>query len=1107
MQDMKNKSNIPNFHDYKVDYEVVSDALRSIPFPLPYNDWLRIGFALYANFGMDGMRLLHEVSCARFPEYQNETPEKLAAKFRNANGSVTLGTIFHFARQHGWKYKKPTKRHNEECHLVAWHDYTDAQGNFAYRIKRYVMPNGKKDMAIERYEKGERKFDLPPEFRLPYNLPQVREAIQQGKTIYFVEGESDADALTAYFVEGESDADALTANDYTATCVPFGADGWNQRYAEHFKGAIICFVPDNDETGKKLPSKAIPDLLEVAKEVKVIELSDAKDVRELINTKGIEAFRSLTPIDASQYLAKHKLSEKYPLTTLNGMPAPETDLDDDDENEQTYDVAIPELPNGLFKQVYDYLAAFDVPRAFALTGATALLATILGDRIGFYFDDENEEENEEENEDGMIFANDYFIQMAPSGSGKSTTSRKVRSLLRSIDKKIMKTDGKRSELLYKNAATARGLIDQIRYESDAERDRREAAERAAEKSGQAPPSQKKTPQTSGLWLLDEFVQLLESFKSEFNAELCSIILSLWDNTEFSRQTKSDGAIDVPQTSITILGNSVPEMFWQALPVNASRRGFLQRLLIVTTTESRRKTMLQVKFAKKKVARKVLCEDLLDFFCYCAKRPPVKFLKEECMPVEIEFISRYQTSDKDIKAFLDRLNVRLLKFSMIVATCKAFETRAPEIVIDARTMEQAGVILDFFVRSTINFITANSIDSQKPIDAVGKLKARMLSLLRDKFSGEVKRKVLRDYSNAGDQLFKKALDELVESGKVKLVERNVRGQKVVFVKLTAKFTSPFLTSPCNNHNRNSTETQTPEKLGKKGEKPATSPLLHSTSPFEINTTVTQPQPQKGEKGEVKKGEVTTVPGPSNPEPVNPEPTVPGPSNPEPMPAPEPKPEPEPPQPMPVVEPETEPTIAAKPVVNPESLLSANACEIARSLCAEFTENEFRKHAMQFFGATPQTAKAMLNLLVKNGYLLQQNYLFIRTNKLYTSESEAKPLPAPEPKPEPEPTFIEPETPLNVAPQANAHDLANLVLSHLEKFWNCRKIPGESLRQIIATNCGKQAIAVWKLLFPAHIVKLHTTDFFIFRDDKRRPKGYEGLIPDSSGVLPSDEPAPF
>jgi len=93
---------------------------------------------------------------------------------------------------------------------------------------------------------------------------------------------------------------------------------------------------------------------------------------------------------------------------------------------------------------------------------------------------------------------------------------------------------------------------------------------------------------------------------------------------------------------------------------------------------------------------------------------------------------------------------------------------------------------------------------------------------------------------------------------------------VFVKLTAKFTSPFLTSPYDKHNRNGTETQTPEKLGKKGEKPATSPLLHPTSPFEINASETQPQPQKGKKGEVKKGEVTTVLEPTQPMPAPPEP---------------------------------------------------------------------------------------------------------------------------------------------------------------------------------------------------------------------------------------------
>jgi len=297
---------------------------------------------------------------------------------------------------------------------------------------------------------------------------------------------------------------------------------------------------------------------------------------------------------------------------------------------------------------------------------------------------------------------------------------------------------------------------------------------------------------------------------------------------------------------------------------------------------------------------------------------------------------------------------------------------------------------------------------------------MLTLLRDKFQGEVKQKRLREYIKVGKQLFDKALAELVESGKVQRVERNVRGQKCVYVTLTSKFSTPFSSSPCNNHNRNGTETQTPEKLSEKGDESPFNTFPHPSTPFEINETVTQPQPQKGEKGCGKKGVEPTVP-----EPINPEPN----------------------QPLPAPEPEPETTIAAKPVVNPETT-EAKPMPVAK----------------------PET-------------------------------TNSKPMPAPESEPEPEPP-----QPMPAPPQANLQDLASLVLSHLEKFWSCRKIPGDELRHIIATTCPMQADAVWKLLFPAHVVKLHTTDCFILREHERRPKGYEGLV-DDAGILPCDEPAPF
>ncbi len=852
------------------DFDAVSSALKAISFPVPYNDWARIGLALYDYFGDIGMRLLYEVSCAPFPKYRDETPEKLAAKFRNANGRVSLGTIFHLARQHGWKYERPTKIQSDTWHLVAWHDYTDAQGQFAYRMLRYTSPDGsKKRMTIERYENGVKKFDLPAELRLPYYLPNVSEAIAKGEVIYFV--------------EGESDADALAANGFTATCVPFGANGWNKRYVEYFKGARLCFVPDNDATGKALPLKAIPDLSSVAKELNVIELSDAKDVRELINTKGVEAFLTLSPIGANEYVIKNA----YPLQTLHGEPTLEIeDTEDEIESEQLPEVAFPELPNGLFKQVYDYIASFDVPREFALTGTLALLSTVIGDRIGFRFGD------------SMIFPNEFFIQLGRSGSGKSSTSALVQSLLRKVDEHIIK-DGKRSELLYANSATARGLIDQLRHEGDVERAARAAAERAAEKNASKFVPPERTPQTSGLWLIDEFVQLLSSFRREFNVELNSFLLSLWDGRPMSFQTKSDGRFEVPQTSVTILGNSTPKRFLSALPEHARSDGFAQRLLIVRANEARRKTMLQVLSAPK-AESDMLCETLLNFFSFCARRPPVKFLPE-CIEVEKKVLE-YQSRDETIDAFCKRLNVRLLKFSLIIQACRAFETRATEIVIDAHIMEHACALLDFFVIHTINFWNESAFDSEKPIDAVGKTKQKILNLLREKFDGEARKKILRDFTNTGNQLFENALAELVESRKVRIEERlNKNNRPVAFVCLAENLTS----------------------------------LTSLTSLAQINKNETK-QKQENRGSEVKyfASEVTLETDDKANEPM---PTVAPesqPTNPVPPSVPEPKPEPKP-EPMPVPE----------STASDENIVHLILAELPA--CAIFTRtdvlNAVRKHA--------------------------------------------------------------------------------------------------------------------------------------------------------------------
>ena len=81
--------------------EKIADALDHIPNDLNYDDWIRIGHALYHGLG-DGGRDLWESFSAKYP---NNDPKVTRAKWPTfANGrSITIATLFHFASQNGWR--------------------------------------------------------------------------------------------------------------------------------------------------------------------------------------------------------------------------------------------------------------------------------------------------------------------------------------------------------------------------------------------------------------------------------------------------------------------------------------------------------------------------------------------------------------------------------------------------------------------------------------------------------------------------------------------------------------------------------------------------------------------------------------------------------------------------------------------------------------------------------------------------------------------------------------------------------------------------------------------------------------------------------------------
>lgn len=85
--------------------ELIEEAVAHIPNDdLPYDEWIRVGLALYASLGPDGRDLWEAWSAEAEKNDQDFTSEKWES-FSSVR-SVTAGTLFWLARRNGWRAEK-----------------------------------------------------------------------------------------------------------------------------------------------------------------------------------------------------------------------------------------------------------------------------------------------------------------------------------------------------------------------------------------------------------------------------------------------------------------------------------------------------------------------------------------------------------------------------------------------------------------------------------------------------------------------------------------------------------------------------------------------------------------------------------------------------------------------------------------------------------------------------------------------------------------------------------------------------------------------------------------------------------------------------------------
>jgi putative DNA primase/helicase len=201
--------------------------------------------------------------------------------------------------------RSPTKKvwHHEQEYV--YHDIFDEP---VFLVGRIPTLDGKRFLMYH-YVNDEWFTGKGGHESVPYQLPRVIDAIQQGLPIAVVEGEKDADKINSID----------WPNGLVATTNMGGAQNWStdEMYNSYFNGANLYVIPDNDEAGKTHAQIVAKSVEKYAIDVHIINLpglppkGDVSDWLECGHTP-----EELLALMASQERLKPNVLDKIEMEVL-----------------------------------------------------------------------------------------------------------------------------------------------------------------------------------------------------------------------------------------------------------------------------------------------------------------------------------------------------------------------------------------------------------------------------------------------------------------------------------------------------------------------------------------------------------------------------------------------------------------------------------------------------------------------------------------------------------------------------------------------------------------------------------------------------------------------
>jgi 5S rRNA maturation endonuclease (ribonuclease M5) len=154
---------------------------------------------------------------------------------------------------------------------VAHYAYTDEVRNLIFQVVRLenglTGADGKREKTYRQRKpdgNGGWTWSTKGIQQVPYRLPELIADIEDGATIFIV--------------EGEKKVDLLRANGIPATCNAGGAGKWRAEHSELLRGVGVVILPDNDRPGRKHAEVVSAALSGVAESVRVVDLSQDRDL-------------------------------------------------------------------------------------------------------------------------------------------------------------------------------------------------------------------------------------------------------------------------------------------------------------------------------------------------------------------------------------------------------------------------------------------------------------------------------------------------------------------------------------------------------------------------------------------------------------------------------------------------------------------------------------------------------------------------------------------------------------------------------------------------------------------------------------------------------------